>query len=439
MSSYVAPAPLSPATPRGLWVFSPRARHLDACPFTRACHGVGPSETLRLGLILRRYPPQARRILWQHIRLCLTEGTPFSLRLPFAPPDGSACHILLTGQRLQTAPHESVLTGHFERLPSDTTSPDKSLSWTDVLHDILDSVPSGIIVFDKNDRYVLHNRAYTDIFPKLSPILKTGTHLLEMLAYGVEVGQYVHEIHPGSSREDRLRWVAEKAAQIRSTGPSREVLFGSDRWIQARERRSPNGYLVCLRTDITRLKRAEAEARRLAEQDDLTGLPNRRTLFEKLEACLHRRRKHDHGGAFALFDLDHFKDLNDTYGHHIGDQVLREIAHRATKIVRTGDIVARLGGDEFALLLPGLTSPQHAESFLGRFFDTLREPILVEHITIAPSISLGMVFFPVSHQTSALLYRLADHALYAAKQKGRNTWVLSAPPPDPPPHTSEYQ
>lgn len=412
----------------GIWSLDLGSGAVAWCANTRRLHDAPDDFPLTLESLLDFYPAPWRARLARAVMRCAARGAPFVIELPLRSLAGRCRTVRIRGHKLYTSNGGASLAGIIETVDSHKT-PSEATIKSDILHEILDTMPSGVVVFDENDRYVLHNRAYINIFPSLEPILKPGATLTEILAFGIEAGEYAIEITPCATRAERLRWIADRAAKIRAAEESREVPLGGARWIQSRERRSASGTLVCVRTDITRLKKAEAEARRLAEEDDLTGIPNRRILFERLEACLHRRRKNDQGGAFVLFDLDHFKQLNDLYGHDIGDAVLREIARRATRSIRDGDVVARLGGDEFALILPGLVEENQATRFLKRFLDSLRHPVTIENITIHPSISVGVVFYPTAHQTSIGLYRAADNALYTAKRNGRNVWAFSGEGP----------
>lgn len=182
---------------------------------------------------------------------------------------------------------------------------------------------------------------------------------------------------------------------------------------------------IAIRADITKRKRIEEAAQRMALHDSLTGLANRRLMNERLVHALHNSRRHSQHGALLLLDLDHFKEINDTLGHPIGDQLLKEVAARLQAIMRQNDTLARLGGDEFVVILEELGGSQ--ESAMQRASDAgekirqaLSEPYLLEgHVTeITPSI--GVVLFDSLQQNADELIKQADMALYKAKDAGRD-------------------
>lgn len=182
---------------------------------------------------------------------------------------------------------------------------------------------------------------------------------------------------------------------------------------------------VAIRADITLRKEAEAETQRMALHDALTGLPNRRLMHDRLTTTIQSKERYPSFGAVLLMDLDHFKEVNDTLGHALGDALLRKIAHRLTHCVRKVDTVARLGGDEFVIILDqvGLNSDlavTNTRSISEKIRTALANPYqLGEHqVNVTPS--LGVVLFEGFNDSSEELIKQADIALYSAKEAGRN-------------------
>ena len=195
----------------------------------------------------------------------------------------------------------------------------------------------------------------------------------------------------------------------------------------SRQKRGPSVWhehivRACVHLCVVALERDEAAARigRLAYYDALTGLPNRAKLREQMEAMFDNARSP--GPAALLFiDIDHFKDVNDTLGHSVGDSLLKEIANRIVAEVWDIDIVCRHGGDEFVVVLDGADAPRArrtAEALLGR----LAQPVRVEGVTLPASASIGISLCPQDGTDSATLLRNADTAMYRAKSEGRSTF-----------------
>ena len=168
------------------------------------------------------------------------------------------------------------------------------------------------------------------------------------------------------------------------------------------------------------LEAANRQLRHLATHDALTGLPNRVLLDDRIAQALTHANREQHCFAVMLCDLDRFKLINDSLGHHAGDHLLQEVARRLTNVVRDIDTVARLGGDEFIIVLSPLTSREHAEAIARRVIAALEPAVELQGITIHASPSIGIAFFPEDGVSVEALIAHADAAMFAAKQRGRN-------------------
>ena len=177
-------------------------------------------------------------------------------------------------------------------------------------------------------------------------------------------------------------------------------------------------------TDITKRKAAEERAEFLATRDPLTGLPNRVLLHDRLEQGVVNAARHHTGFAFMFIDLDRFKTINDSLGHHAGDQLLKGVAERLATCVRASDTVARLGGDEFAVILENLRGDDHegARQVAEKMIAAMAAPMLVEGQALNTSCSIGISLFPADGRDSGTLMKNADVAMYFAKEKGRNNY-----------------
>ncbi len=177
--------------------------------------------------------------------------------------------------------------------------------------------------------------------------------------------------------------------------------------------------------EIERMRREE-HIKYLAYYDTLTGLPNRELLMDRLHLGIAQASRSDTQLALMLLDLDHFKAINDTLGHPVGDRLLAEVAQRLNDCVREGDTVARLGGDEFVILLSNL--PDSIEAGLDvttvadKIRDTLAGDYHIEEHCLSISTSIGIAFYPDDGETSDTLFRHADMAMYQAKSAGRDNY-----------------
>lgn len=181
-------------------------------------------------------------------------------------------------------------------------------------------------------------------------------------------------------------------------------------------------YVVAIVEDIGKRKSTEEHNRYLANHDTLTGLPNRAFFSDRIhEAIAHAKR--DQGQfALMLLDLDRFKQVNDTLGHHVGDLLLKEVAARLQTSVRETDVVARLGGDEFAIIQSHLTSTHSPGQLADKIVTELSKPYLLDGTEIHSGTSIGITIYPDDADDPVELFKNADLALYRAKDSGRRTF-----------------
>jgi diguanylate cyclase (GGDEF)-like protein len=175
-----------------------------------------------------------------------------------------------------------------------------------------------------------------------------------------------------------------------------------------------------LREEIEQRIKTQTRLAYLASHDPLTGLPNRTLLHDRLGREMDVARRRGHILALHYLDLDHFKNVNDTLGHAVGDSLLREVATRLLACVRQGDTVARMGGDEFAVLQGGLTDVDAAKGLAQRVIETLAQPIEIAGRRLFVGTSVGITLYPGDADGADLLLRNADLAMYCAKRDGGN-------------------
>lgn len=169
-------------------------------------------------------------------------------------------------------------------------------------------------------------------------------------------------------------------------------------------------------------KRSELRLNYLAQFDSLTGIPNRQFFNDQLSRATARSRREGRKVTLLFLDLDGFKVINDTLGHHAGDRLLQEVATRLRRSVRTGDVVARLGGDEFAVLLEGLATPRDVEAMATSLLETISKPYDIADRQILLTTSIGITMYPQDDVDTQMLLKNADIAMYQAKESGRNNF-----------------
>ncbi|MBI2705420.1 MAG: diguanylate cyclase [Actinobacteria bacterium] len=291
--------------------------------------------------------------------------------------------------------------------------------------EIVDSVTSAMVVLDANGAIVEANPAWSELLgfraAGTSPELATDRGLDYV---GVMRGHV-----PGGA--DAL------AAGVRRVLADEEGAVELDlplehgrvrRWytVRATPLRGVHGGAVVVHTDITERKRSHDELEFKASRDNLTGLLNRAALETEVDEALRRARADGTSAGVLFIDLDGFKQINDAYGHAVGDEVLRTVSTRISSAVRTTDRVGRLGGDEFVVLIAPLVSDGAAHTTAERILRAFEEPLMVdEHLlSIAASVGVAVVDSPLDVSSADVIER-ADEAMYRAKEEGGSRFEIS--------------
>ncbi|PCK08622.1 MAG: hypothetical protein COA42_08085 [Alteromonadaceae bacterium] len=213
---------------------------------------------------------------------------------------------------------------------------------------------------------------------------------------------------PGTSNVEQLAAVA------------RHIVLEQDLSIRAHDvEETPGGMVSAFNSLLDQLHDNQKQLKEMAFCDELTGLYNRRYFLEQLENAYSRQVHKGLGFTLVYIDLDFFKQVNDTHGHHVGDELLREVAVRIKHVARDTDVTSRLGGDEFTMIVNGITSAPAAKTYLERLLGKLNEPLNINDISIKPSASIGAALSGQCPDIEQLM-KLADTALYMVKNRGRN-------------------
>jgi len=282
-----------------------------------------------------------------------------------------------------------------------------------VLDQALGSMVSGVLVLDAEHRVVQWNLRYVEICPWLKPVLAPG------LPFRMVLEHTARAFFPDGSDDTVNGWVRQRLQRQIATD-SHEQKLPTGIIIQITERPIPGGGMVLTYHDVTALRRATEEIESLAFYDPLTTLPNRRLLLDRLAQAVVHAGRSGKTGALLFLDLDHFKLINDTRGHEVGDQLLQLVAQRLRLTVRASDTVARLGGDEFVVLLSDLPADgEAAEAQVQRvgekILQNLNLPYNLDCQTYQGVCSIGATLFGQGQEAAAELLRQADIAMYQAK------------------------
>jgi len=179
-------------------------------------------------------------------------------------------------------------------------------------------------------------------------------------------------------------------------------------------------HLVYVCEDITALKQEQERMERLAFYDVLTGLANRRLFKDRLDVALKQAQRQQQSLALMYLDLDHFKSVNDEYGHEVGDELLKEVALRLQRTLRESDVIARIGGDEFNIILPDIAGYEAVEWVADKVLQAVIEPVVIDDVTLNISASIGLTLYPDDGIDAKQLIKNADVAMYRSKAQGRN-------------------
>lgn len=276
----------------------------------------------------------------------------------------------------------------------------------------------AVLVTDANSIILRVNQAFTRItgFRADEVIGKTP----KLLASGAHDQQFYQQMYAELAEKNEWKgeiWNRRKNGEV---FPELLTITG------VRDEQKQLTQYVAIFSDISAQKSAEQEIHSLAFYDPLTNLPNRRLMLDRLQQEIAAAKRQTSYGALFFLDLDHFKHLNDSRGHHVGDELLIQVANRLKSIIRDEDTACRLGGDEFVIMVPGrLLSLQqatdHAAILAEKILLTISQPYLVEDSELHFSTSIGVTLYPNSEVQPEDIIQQADTAMYRAKESGRNS------------------
>jgi diguanylate cyclase (GGDEF)-like protein len=286
------------------------------------------------------------------------------------------------------------------------------------LSDAVESISEGFALWDANDVLIMCNSRYRHIYPSLIDKLVPGMRFEDFIRAGYERDVFEHE---AGEIEALIR---ERVSRHRISVNAFEQRLADGRWVRISKRRTEAGHIVGIATDISERKDAEAAIQRMALVDSVTELPNRTQFQQKLDEAVAQADRTGRLVGLMLLDLDHFKHINDTFGHPSGDELLKMAAERLLDCARKTETVARLGGDEFAVIVTNSEDPEGILVLAQRMLNSLAEPFMLDGREVHSGTSVGITIYPQEKGGTDQLLRNADLALYRAKEEGRGTCRL---------------
>ncbi|MGJ7542116.1 PAS-domain containing protein [Variovorax sp. LT1R16] len=400
---------------RILWVNEPFVA-MYGLPHRRAAHGLRFADAYHQAWAENRGDERAlfeegMAILDENMRFA---GAPFELPLPGArwsrviaqrSPDGKGffAHVDITMLKRQ---QQQLLAAERRARESEALLRQKSA----VLEATLERMEQGIMMVNAERVVEVCNRRAMELLDLPEALMASRPSFQQVLDHQMAQGEF------SGTPADLLDFI--RAGGIRDI-------------VERYERRRPDGSVIEIfsvpiegggvvrtYTDITERRRSEERIRHLARHDGLTALVNREAFLEHLSTATAAAAQGGEAFAVHYIDIDHFKPINDRFGHAVGDQVLIAVAERMRRVTGTDEVLARLGGDEFAVLQHRVGEPAPARQLAERILAALAEPMQIEGHGLSVAASIGIALYPHAGRDPDLLLRHADSAMYAAKAQG---------------------
>lgn len=279
---------------------------------------------------------------------------------------------------------------------------------------VFNNTAEGIVITDPKSQIIAVNQAFSDI---------SGYHSREVLGKNIKI------LKSGRHRE---AFYQEMWQTLHVTGRWQGEVFNRKKsgeiypeWLTINAIRDHKGDIfqyVAIFSDISLLKKSLAEMDHLANHDSLTGLPNRLLFNDRLKHAVSRAQREEQQIAVLFLDLDHFKSINDSLGHKIGDMLLCQVAKRLSEPLREGDTIARLGGDEFTIIMENIPGKDEVGITAGKVLQAFSTPFHINEHAFSVTTSIGISLFPEHGNSDEELLENADMAMYLAKHTGKNNF-----------------
>ncbi|VXA94570.1 EAL domain-containing protein [Massilia sp. 9I] len=353
--------------------------------------------------------------LWLEKYPKIASGPDTGEEIQFRRRDGSVFWLLVSGCALDAArPNEGSIWVFADITERKLAEEKLRLSAT-----VLEHIADGVMVLDVAGRIVATNPAFTQI-----------TGYTEREALGQQSSLTRASRHDDAFYQQLWGDLAATGFWRGETWQTRKNGEVYLEWLTASAVRNDDDevtHYVCVFSDITKVKESQDKLDHLAHHDPLTALPNRLLFHDRLQHAMARAGREDQQLAVLFIDLDRFKNVNDTLGHHVGDELLKQVAGALGRCLREGDTLARLGGDEFIVLLEDIDGAFGAIQVAEKLMHLFEQPLTVAGHELFVTGSVGISLFPQDAQDLNMLVRNADVAMYQAKARGRNGYQFYAP------------
>ncbi|MBR0850909.1 EAL domain-containing protein [Bradyrhizobium diazoefficiens] len=280
----------------------------------------------------------------------------------------------------------------------------------------LNTMTQGLLMFDQDERLIVCNRRYIEMYGLSAHVVKPGVHFRDVIRHRYDTGSFEGDVD--SYCDGVLSGIGQTQSRVVETRDGR--------LIEIKNQPGDTGGWLSTHDDVTERIRADERIAHMAHYDALTDLPNRVLMRGHLER---RVAELAEGKPFAILyiDVDEFKGVNDSLGHEVGDELLRQVANRLRACVSRNDMVARLGGDEFAIVKAGTSDQAELTALAEEILKALRAPVNCRGQEIPTDASIGIAIAPEHGDNPDDLLMRADLAMYAAKSEGRRTFRLFVP------------
>ena len=353
--------------------------------------------------------PQDMERTTGEVEAALAGNKPFDTEFRVTLPSGAIRHIHAVAQVLRDGQDKPrrMIGANWDITPQKEAEEELQIAAS-----FFHASSEGMLVADADNRIIAINPAFTqmtgyrieELAGQTPRMFKSGRHddefYREMWHALQTCGKWRGEI-----------WDRNKNGMVVAKRLAINTIYHEDGSVHRR---------IALSSDITDKKRVEETIWRQANYDALTGLPNRSLFRDRLAQEIKKAQRGNHTLALLFIDLDHFKEVNDTLGHDLGDKLLAEAAQRISACVRESDTVARLGGDEFTIVLPDLSETARVDQVAQALLHALAQPCVLRGESVYVSASIGITLYPHDVTDIDALLKNADQAMYVAKQKGRN-------------------